>query len=84
MHRALEISEASATPYISKSSGISIKQKNNIIIARLRYPNRAVTKTNWLFQSLPHLLKFSGYATDQYEKSLEASLKCYGARPHIQ
>ena len=41
MHRALEISEANATPYISKSSGISRKQKTGI--ERSRYPNRAVT-----------------------------------------
>ena len=30
MHRTLEISEANATPYISKSSGISTKQKTGI------------------------------------------------------
>ena len=30
MHRALEISEANAAPYISKSSGISRKQKTGI------------------------------------------------------
>jgi len=41
MHRALEIIEANATPYIIKSSGIPRKHK--IGIERLRYPNRAVT-----------------------------------------
>ena len=60
MQTALEISEANATPYISKSSGISRKQKTGI--ERSRYPDRAVT-TAKLFQSLPHLLKISGYAT---------------------
>jgi len=58
MHRTLEISEANTTPYISKSSGISRRLKTSI--ARSRYLNRAVTP----FRSLPHLLKFSGYATE--------------------
>ena len=48
MHRALEISEANATQYISNSSGISREilacsrfQKTGPV--RSRYPNRAVT-----------------------------------------
>ena len=48
IHSALEISEANATPYISKSSGNSRKQKTGV--ARSRYPNRAVTTTK-LFQT---------------------------------
>ena len=63
MHRALEINEANAIPYINKSSGISRKQKTGIKRSRYpSHPNRTVTSTKLLL-SLLHLLKISGYAT---------------------
>ena len=74
MHRALEISEANTTQLISNSSGnfrelltCSRFQKTGSV--RSRYPNRAVTLIEQslhaikLLQSLPHVLKISGYAT---------------------
>ena len=72
MHRTLEIiSEANAFPYVSKSSGISGKQKTGI--ARSRYPNKAVTLIEQSSQQnyskvpdLPHLLKILAMPLDDY------------------
>ena len=84
MQRALEISEANAFPYISKSSGISKKQKTGI--ERSRYPNKAVTlieqspQQNY-FQSLPHLLKISGYTIDEIP-TIDSSAETNGIVSH--
>ena len=61
MHKALEISEANATPYISKSSGISRKQK---LVQEDRDTLIEQSPQKKSFQCVPNLLKISGYTNN--------------------